>query len=181
MQSVQKTAKQKQVMRMKKSKITEAEYNEVKALMKANKLKRVDKRLHVILLRYEGLSLEAIAEKLGYTVAWVSKLCTAFKLQGIQEYARHKYGGNHKSLSDEQEREIIDSFTAKAELGQVVTAADIKKEFDKQRGKDTGRGYIYMVLARHNWRMVMPRGKHPNKASDEDIESSKKLTQNTTN
>ena len=62
MQSVQKTAKQKQVMRMKKSKITEAEYNEVKALMKANKLKRVDKRLHVILLRYEGLSLEAIAD-----------------------------------------------------------------------------------------------------------------------
>ena len=181
MQNKGKSAILKQVMKMTRNNITEAEYNEVKALIKENKLKRVDKRLQVIELRYEGMSLEAISEKLGYTLSWVSKQCTTFKRQGIQEYARHKYGGNHKSLRDEQEREIINSFAEKAEQGQVVTASDIKKEFDKQRGKDTGRGYIYMVLARHKWRMVMPRGKHPNKASDEEIESSKKLTQNTTN
>jgi hypothetical protein len=32
-----------------------------------------------------------------------------------------------------------------------------------------------MLLARHGWRKVTPRGKHPDKASDEAMEASKKL------
>ena len=49
-------------------------------------------------------------------------------------------------------------------------------EFDEKLGKDTGRVYIYMLLERHGWRKIMPRSKHPQKASDEAIEASKKLT-----
>jgi transposase len=161
---------------MKKHTITAEEYEEVKELSKRNKNKRVDKRLQAIMLRYEGKKDCEIAEKLGYSRKWVSNLCAEFKTVGAEEYARHKYGGNHQSLSNEEERLIIDDFKAKAEKGQLVTAQEIKKVFDEKRGKDTGRGYIYMVLARHNWRMVMPRSKHPKKASDEEIESSKKLT-----
>ena len=32
-----------------------------------------------------------------------------------------------------------------------------------------------MLLERHNWRKVMPRSRHPKKASDEAIEASKKI------
>ena len=35
---------------------------------------------------------------------------------------------------------------------------------------------IYFVLHRHGWRKVMPRSRHPQKASDEMIEASKKLS-----
>lgn len=156
--------------------ITEQEYNEAKQLAKKNKNKRVDKRLQVIILRYEGLKYDEIASKLGYTSAWVSQLCAQFKKQGINKYAKHKYGGNHQAVDISKEKEILDKFREKAETGCLVTAVDIKKAFDEYRGKDTGRGYIYMLLKRHNWRTVMPRGKHPKKASDEEIESSKKLT-----
>ena len=51
---------------MKKHIITEEEYGIIKELAKKNKNKRVDKRLQVILLRYEGLTDEKIGEKLGY-------------------------------------------------------------------------------------------------------------------
>jgi len=61
----------------------------------------------------------------------------------------------------------------------MVTVQSIKAAFDAKRGKDTGRGYIYMLLARHNWRKVMPRGQHPKKASETEIEVSKKLRLNT--
>ncbi len=44
-----------------------------------------------------------------------------------------------------------------AEAGQIVTVKEIKAAFDKVRGKDTGRGYIYMLLKRHGWRKAMPR------------------------
>jgi len=131
------------------------------------------------MLRYEGKTDNEIAEKLGYARKWVSKLCSDFKKQGSEEYARHKYGGNNQAVDTEKEKEILDSFRKKAEAGQVVTAWAIKKAFDDLRGKDTGRGYIYMLLERHGWRMVMPRGRHPKKASEAEIEASKKLTKRT--
>jgi transposase len=159
---------------MKKHIISESEYKEVKELAKKNKLKQVEKRLQVIILRYEGMTDAKIGEKLGYSRKRISQLCAEFKKIGAEEYARHKYGGNHQSLSDEAEKAILEELRVKAERGQVVKASAIKKKFDEVRGKDTGRGYIYMVLARHKWRTVMPRGKHPKKASDGEIETVKK-------
>lgn len=161
---------------MKKHIITEAEYTAVKAAAKENTNKRVDRRLQVILMRYEGKKDVEIGEKLNYTRKRISQLCAAFKNDGLDEYARHKYGGNHKSLTYEEELEILDTFAEKAANGEIVAVQDIKAAFDEKRGKDTGRGYIYMLLERHNWRMVMPRGKHPKKASEAEMEASKKLT-----
>ena len=82
---------------MKKHIITEAEYNEVKKAAKINKHKRVDRRMQVIILRYEGKKDCEIGEKLGYTRKRVSQLCAEFKKVGLEEYARHKYGGNHRN------------------------------------------------------------------------------------
>lgn len=143
--------------------ITEQEYLAVKEAAKANKLKRVDKRLQVIILRYEGMDDADIAQTLGYHSHYISQLCAAFKKQGLEVYAKHKYGGNNQVIETEKEKEILDSFREEAEYGRVVRASDIKKAFDEHRGKDTGRGYIYMLLERHDWRMVMPRGAHPQK------------------
>ena len=162
-----------------KYKITEAEYKAVKEASKRNKNKRVDKRLQVIILRYEGMKDADTGVKLGYSRKCVSRLCAEFKKVGLEEYSRHKYGGNNQAMTTDEETKILESFRKQAESGKVVTAQDIKAAFDKKRGKDTGRGYIYMLLARHKWRIVMPRGKHPKKASEEDIEASKKLTLHT--
>ena len=161
---------------MEKIIITQEEYEEVKTLAKSNKNKRVDRRLQVILLSYEGMSDKEIAEKLDYHPLRISQLRSMFKKQGAEEYARNKYKGNHRSLSDAEEQEILNSFEEKAKQGQIVTVQDIKAAFDKRIGKDTGRGYIYMLLKRRNWRKVLPRAKHPKKASEAEIDASKKLT-----
>ncbi len=81
--------------------------------------------------------------------------------------------GNHRSLSEAEKKEILDAYAEKAKSGQIVTVQEIKKTFDERIGKDTGRGYIYMVLARHGWRKTMPRSQHPKKAREEAIEASK--------
>jgi len=161
---------------MKTYHISEGEYEAAKALAKKNQNKRVDKRLQVIILRYEGLKDQEIGEKLGYHRKRVSQLCAEYAKVGLEEYARHKYGGNHRALSREEEAEILEKFEKKAEKGEVVTVREIKEALDEKRGKDTGRGYVYNVLARHNWRKVMPRSKHPKAADEEAIEASKKLT-----
>ena len=51
---------------------TAEEYEAVKALAKETKLKRVERRLQVILLRYEGKKDIEIAEKLNYSRKRVS-------------------------------------------------------------------------------------------------------------
>jgi len=160
----------------KKYKISDADYATVQEFAKKNKHKRVEKRLSVIKLRYEGLTDAEIAEKTGYHAKHVSQLCAEFCKVGAEQYATWKYGGNHRSLPEEAETELLDEFRERAEAGQVVSVQEIKAAFDEKRGSESGSGYIYMVLKRHKWRKVMPRSKHPNKASDEEIESSKKLT-----
>jgi transposase len=150
-------------------------------LIRSNKLKRVDKRLQVIRLHLEGKTQQEIADKLDYTRQWVNRLLRDYREQGLAEYARHKYGGNHRAMTFEEEAEILRPFEEESKSGSLVVANTIKKAFDKKRGKDTGRGYIYMLLKRHEARKVMPRTAHPKKASNEVIEASKKLTLDTGN
>jgi len=130
------------IMANQKHIITEQEYNEARCLAKLNKNKRVQRRLQVIMLRYEGMKYKDIAKKLDYSSdKAISRLIADFKAQGVVGYARHKYGGNNQAVDTDKEKEILESFRIKAESGQLVTAFDIKKAFDEYRGKDTGRGY----------------------------------------
>lgn len=162
-------------MKMKKHEITEEEYKALKIAAKNNKNKKVDKWLQIPILRYEGLKDREIAEKLGFNRKYISQCCAEFKREGIENYAKIKCGGNHKSLSIGQETEILSGFKTKAEKGQVITVREIKEEFDKVLGRKTPNSYVYELLKRHNWRKVMPRSKHPKKANEEEIASSKKL------
>ena len=58
---------------MKKHKITKEEYEAVKEAAKRNNHKRIEKRLQVIILRYEGKKDREIGEKLYYSLlkAWI--------------------------------------------------------------------------------------------------------------
>lgn len=163
-------------MKVKRHIITEKEYDLVKEACRKNKNKRIDKRLQVIMLRYEGKKDSEIGEKLGYTRKRVSQLCALFKTAGIEEYARLKYGGNHRNMSYEEEKEFLENYKQKAKQGQIIEVSEIRKAYEDKVGHSIGGSQIYLVLARHGWRKIMPRSKHPNKASDEVIEASKKLT-----
>ena len=105
----------------------------------------------------------------------ISQLCRRYREQGLVEFMRNKATSHNYALPKEKEQEILARFEKAAEAGQEVTAKDIKAAFDAERGKDTGRGYIYMLLKRHGWRKVMPRSKHPKAASEEACDASKKL------
>lgn len=160
---------------MRKHRITEEAYKAIEEAEKQTKEKRVSKKLQVLLLIYRGTSTVETARAVGYSQPRVSSLVAEYERDGLDEYIRQKYKGHHRSMSEAEEQEILDRFEQKANAGQIVTVQEIKKAFDERIGKDTGRGYIYMVLARHNWRKVMPRSKHPKKADEETIAASKKL------
>ena len=161
---------------MRQHAITAEEYEKIVEAEKRTQDKQISRKLRVLMLRYEGLDNAEVGKRVGLCSVRVSQLVSEYKKTGLEKYTQKKYGGNHRNMSEAEEEEILSGFKAKAEAGQVVIAKDIKEEFDKKLGRDTGRGYIYMLLERHGWRKVMPRSKHPKKASKEAIEASKKLS-----
>ena len=83
--------------------------------------------------------------------------------------------GMHRNLSFEEEKEFLSAYTKQAEAGQIVDLNEMKAAYIEKVGHSIGGSQIYRMLERHGWRKVMPRSKHPQKASDEAIEASKKL------
>ena len=144
---------------MEKFEITAEEYEAVKRELEQSPRKGLERRLRAVMLRYEGKSCKQISEALGYDRAYVSFLFREFKQKGLAEYVRPKKGGNHRSLSCEEEDAILAGFQARAEAGQHVAVQEIKAAFDQAIGKDTGRGYIYMLLKRKGWCEEAPCGK----------------------
>ena len=155
--------------------ITKEEYERIKAAEKGTQDKRLSRQLKVLMLRYEGKSNPEIAQKLDISTDRISHLVSQFKRDGLEEFMRMKYTGHHRNMTYEEEQAILDRFNEQAEAGHIITVKEIKAAFDEKLGRDTGRGYIYMLLARHKWRKIKPRPKHPERASDEEIAASKKL------
>lgn len=158
---------------MKRFQITEGEYAAIKAKEAETKDKNVSRRLHVLMLRYEGKKLEEIAEILKLHRVSITQICQRYREQGLEEFVRNKHESHYRLLSEEKEAEILNSF--QREPGKQVTAKDVKEALDTACRKDTGHMYVYNVLKRHGWKKIIPRSRHPNAANKEACEASKKL------
>ena len=151
---------------------------ELESAKKKNKNKNIDKRLEALLLRAKGVKRAEVSAKTGFCKQYITDITSNYQQNGISVIVENKYGGNHRNLSFEEEAALLAPFKEAAACGQVVSVSDILAAYEEKIGRSVEKdhGRIYSVLARHEWRKVMPRSKHPNKASKEDIESSKKLT-----
>lgn len=138
--------------------------------------KYLDRRLYAIQLVGEGMKPKEIAEKLDadkrQISRWVGQFCNNGGITGLIG----KCGGRfHENMTLEEEKVFLEQFREKAESGQIVETREIKEAYDNIIGRKSSSGQIYYVLHRHDWRKVMPRSKHPKKASNEAIGASKKL------
>lgn len=147
----------------------------IAAARKANKDKRAEKRLYALELRALGKNAAEVAEATGFHAASIARLTAKYVKGGIEAISGNHYGGNHKNMTAEEEAALLEPFRIQAEKGQMLSTAEIKSRYEEAVGHTIGSGQIYRVLERHHWRKVMPRSKHPKKASDEAIEASKKL------
>ena len=160
-----------------KYQITQEQYQELSIARKNNKNKNVEKRLKALLLWGEGEKYSKIAELSGYTTHYIGELVAKYCNGGIDAIIKNHYKANNRNMTHDQEEALLEPFIARANLGQIVEVSEIKKAYEEAIGRtiDSSHGHIYTILKRNGWRKVMPRSKHPNKASEEDIEASKKL------
>ena len=157
--------------------ISESQLLEIEAARKKNRNKNVERRLCVLVMRAEGKSLEEISEKTGYHISTASKLIARYMRDGISAIAENHYKGNRRNMSFEEEAAILAPFIERAERGEIVDIKEIAAAYQKAVPHKVSDTQIYYVLHRHGWRKIMPRSRHPKKASEEAIEASKKLKQ----
>ena len=157
--------------------ISQSQLLEIEAARKKNRNKNVERRLYVLVMRAEGKSLEEISEKTGYHISTASKLIARYMRDGISAIAENHYKGNRRNMSFEEEAAILAPFIERAERGEMVDIKEIAAAYQKAVPHKVSDTQIYYVLHRHGWRKIMPRSRHPKKASEEAIEASKKLKQ----
>ena len=107
------------------------------------------------------------------SILYVSNLIRKYFEEGLASVAEKHYRGNRRNMSAEQEAEFLEQYRHQAEQGHVLNIQEIAKAYEKEVGHSVGNSQIYRVLHRHEWRKVMPRSKHPKKASEEEIAASK--------
>ena len=156
-------------------KFSSEEIAAIKAARRETKDKRADARLKALELRAEGMKSSEVARATGFHAAYVSQLVAKYRDNGLEAISGNHYGGNHRNMSFEEEAAILAPFKARAEKGELVEISEIKDVYQQAVGHSIGTSQIYYVLHRHGWRKVMPRSRHPKKASEEVIETSKKL------
>jgi transposase len=157
-------------------KITTEQMAEIREARKENKDKSVDKRLRAIELRGEGVRNNEIAVIVETHPKVVSRWISSYVQNGLKSVLKGNCGGNRRNMSLEEETKFVAEFKVKAEKGQIVTVKEIKVAYNAKIGHKCGNGQIYRVLERQEWRKVVPRKEHPNKASEAEINASKKLT-----
>ena len=156
---------------------SEEDHEKIKTARKKNRDKQTDRRLMVLEMRCEGKKQREISEKTGFHRSHVCNLIRQYFEEGLESITEKQYPGNHRNMSFEEETELLAPFKEQAEKGELVEVSAIESAYREAVGHSIGSGQIYCVLHRHGWRKVMPRSKHPKKASEEVIETSKKLKQ----
>jgi transposase len=157
---------------------SEDEKAELHAARKKNKNKSVERRLKALELRAQGVPRGQVAAQTGYGASYVSVLVRTYREKGISAITENHYVGSHRNLSFAEEEELLKPFREAAQAGQIVEVRGILRAYEERLGRsfEKDHGRIYQVLKRHDWRKIMPRSKHPNSATPEAIEASKKLT-----
>ena len=148
----------------------------IEKVRKENKDKRAELRLKALELRAKGATAQEVADQTGFYPTTITRLVAKYRKGGIEAISGNHYCGNHRNMSVEEEAAILGPFRERAEKGELVEIKEIKAAYQAAVDHPISDSQIYFVLHRHGWRKIMPRSRHPKKASDEEIAASKKLT-----
>ena len=120
-------------------------------------------RLQCLWLRArQDFSTEAIAQTVGLSVRHVRRVWSDYLRGGLAgAQGRPKGGRRHQNLTVAQERALLAPWQQAAKRGQWVTARGIKVRYESRVGRPVPDTTVYRLLARHLWRQVLPRPKHP--------------------
>lgn len=166
-------------MRKQPATFTNEEIAEIQQELKGTHPSHVYKRLMVLKVKaVDGLASDEAAKLFALHTTSVNRIIKRYKTQGMTAIVGKRHNHGNRYMTREEESAFLSRFKTQAENGHVIEVSYIHKAYEETVGHRVTRNAIYYLLHRHNWRKVMPRSKHPKKASDEEIEAYKKNHRN---
>src|SRR5216683_1809033 len=105
---------------------------------------------------------EEIARHCGVSKATVHAVISSYNRLGVAAVETAGKGGRRSGyLGLEDERAFLTPFFERAERGELATMEEIWRAFEARVGHEVDDSTIYRLLARHGWRKLMPRPRHP--------------------
>jgi len=157
-------------------KITTENTKELRTAMQSKENVKYYRKVQEVALRGEGKENDEIGRITDYHPSYVSQLVSHYIKEGLAGLCKdERKGGNNRNMTEVEEMEFLKQFKEAAAKGQLTTVGDIAAAYDEATGKEReSKSTVYYVLHKHGWREVMPQTVHPGKASEEEIEASKK-------
>lgn len=120
-------------------------------------------RIQCVLIRATlGSSAAEIAQLLGWATATVHVIHSRWAKEGDAIFELRGRGGrHHQYLNAQQEHELLAPFASRAEAGGMLKVNEIQRAYEARTGKRVAPSTVYRLLARHGWRKVVPRPRHP--------------------
>jgi transposase len=116
----------------------------------------------MVLLREDGMTQPKIAELTGMSLSTVNRAHMAYDNGGVNALRPKPTGGRRReNMTLEKEKAFLATFAKTAGAGQLLNVRELKSAYEKQIGHPTSNSTIYDLLARHQWRKLMPRPFHP--------------------
>ena len=162
-------------MNVKRYEFTESEREEILREYNQSHAVHVNKRVLALKLKaIDGMRSDEAAKIVGVCHSSVNNIIRRYKTEGIEAIVGKRHHGGNQYMTPEQEEAFLAPFVEQAMAGKIVEITDIYNAYQEAIGHPATRNAIYYILKKHGWRKIMPRGRHPKKASEEAIAAYKK-------
>ena len=149
---------------------------EIEEAMAVEKQVRVLKKLQALRLLMDKIPQVKVAKLTGLSIPTLWRVEKDYSEKGLVGLKPNYKGGGRRKLTAEIERKALAKLENKALNGEFTRVMQLYEAFQSETNTTYGFTNFYKVLERNGWRRIMPQGQHPNKASEADCESAKKLT-----
>ena len=142
-------------------------HDQVKRLQKALQREKdatVRQRIQMVLLREDGKTQPKIAELTGVSLSTVNRAHMAYDNGGVNALRPKPTGGRRReNMTLEDEKAFLAKFAKTAGAGELLNIGELKSAYEEEIGHATSNSTVYDLLARHEWRKLMPRPFHPDR------------------
>ena len=144
---------------------TSNEKKELLARLASSRSAREKKRLFCLKLRVvDGKPAREIAALTGYAPSTVEDMISTYHTGGLEPFLYKKRTGNHRKLTPDQERQLLQPFWEAAQDGRGPSVEEVRRAYEKKAGSKMTLRNTYYMLHRNNWPFFRTWSKQNKKA-----------------
>ena len=158
-------------------KFTDKQLKELQICLTDSQDKANYQRVMAVWLRAKcQMDAQTVADAIGWSVHSVHQIQSRYFTEGSSIFDGPGRGGRRNAnLSFKEEKKLLAPLLKSAEKGGVLIVSEIHKAYEGKIDKRVPPSTVYRMLARHDWRKIVPRPSHP-KADIEAQETFKKTS-----